>query len=73
MCYMFDMLFVFTSKAKDDNKPTIEGMKNSVDMAVLGFVFHCVLIGVFSCFSNVNDYILILLSYILMLILVVFM
>ena len=67
------MIFVFTSKAKDNDKPTTEGMENAVDIAVFNFVFHCALIGVLSCFSNVNDYILILLSYILMLILVVFM
>ena len=60
------------TKSEDAIDKDMEG-ENSVDIAVVGFVFHCVLIGIFSCFSTINDYTFILLSYILMFILVVFM
>ena len=38
------------------------GTDQLIDIDALNFVFHCVLIGVFSCFSTLDDYLLIMFS-----------
>ncbi len=76
---MFYMLFILAStkvivSQNDGNNSKAPGRDSGlinklIDIAVVNFVFHCFLILVFSCFSTIYDYVLLLFSCILMYIL----